>query len=107
MRYENPLYMVEDAGAADLPPAVASSSASAAARPSRSSKASATRDHPREGTTDADMAREHTDVFLQALSGVGFAEPSPTPMFPASRALRPEPHSPGTPRARGGAPEPA
>jgi alkanesulfonate monooxygenase SsuD/methylene tetrahydromethanopterin reductase-like flavin-dependent oxidoreductase (luciferase family) len=35
MRYENPLYMAEDAGAADLMPAGACSSASAAARPSR------------------------------------------------------------------------
>jgi alkanesulfonate monooxygenase SsuD/methylene tetrahydromethanopterin reductase-like flavin-dependent oxidoreductase (luciferase family) len=51
---------------------------------------------PREGTTDADMAREHTEVFLRALSGVGFAEPNPTPMFPNPPGLlRPEPHSPG------------
>ena len=42
------------------------------------------------------MAREHTEVFLQALSGVGFAEPNPTPMFPNPPGLlRPEPHSPG------------
>jgi alkanesulfonate monooxygenase SsuD/methylene tetrahydromethanopterin reductase-like flavin-dependent oxidoreductase (luciferase family) len=35
MRYENPLYMVEDAGAADLIAGGACSSASAEARPSR------------------------------------------------------------------------
>jgi alkanesulfonate monooxygenase SsuD/methylene tetrahydromethanopterin reductase-like flavin-dependent oxidoreductase (luciferase family) len=51
---------------------------------------------PPEGQTDADMARRHTDVFLQALSGAGFAEPSPSPMFPNPPGLlRPEPHSPG------------
>ena len=42
MRYENPLYMVEDAGAADLIAAAGSSSASAAAHPSRSSTAGVT-----------------------------------------------------------------
>ena len=42
------------------------------------------------------MARQHTDVFLQALSGAGFAQPSPSPMFPNPPGLlRPEPHSPG------------
>jgi alkanesulfonate monooxygenase SsuD/methylene tetrahydromethanopterin reductase-like flavin-dependent oxidoreductase (luciferase family) len=42
------------------------------------------------------MARQHTDVFLQVLTGAGFAEPNPTPMFPNPPGLlRPEPHSPG------------
>ena len=51
---------------------------------------------PGEGETDADMARQHSSVFLEALSGVGFAQPSPTPMFPNPPGLlRPEPHSPG------------
>jgi alkanesulfonate monooxygenase SsuD/methylene tetrahydromethanopterin reductase-like flavin-dependent oxidoreductase (luciferase family) len=51
---------------------------------------------PPEGKTDADMARQHADVFLQALSGAGFAEPNPSPMFPNPPGLlRPEPHSPG------------
>jgi alkanesulfonate monooxygenase SsuD/methylene tetrahydromethanopterin reductase-like flavin-dependent oxidoreductase (luciferase family) len=35
MRYENPMYMAEDAGAAATSPAGACNSASAAARPSR------------------------------------------------------------------------
>ena len=42
MRYENPMYMAEDAGAPTSSPAGACSSASAAARPSRSSMAFAT-----------------------------------------------------------------
>jgi alkanesulfonate monooxygenase SsuD/methylene tetrahydromethanopterin reductase-like flavin-dependent oxidoreductase (luciferase family) len=42
------------------------------------------------------MARQHTDVFLQALSGAGFAQPNPSPMFPNPPGLlRPEPYSPG------------
>ena len=42
------------------------------------------------------MARQHTEVFLQALSGAGFAEPNPTPMFPNPPGLlRLEPHSAG------------
>ena len=44
---------------------------------------------PSEGETDADMAREHAAVFLQALSGVGFATPNPTPMFSIPRACAP------------------
>jgi alkanesulfonate monooxygenase SsuD/methylene tetrahydromethanopterin reductase-like flavin-dependent oxidoreductase (luciferase family) len=44
----------------------------------------------------ADMAREHTEVFLQVLSGAGFAEPNPSPMFPNPPGLlRPEPFSAG------------
>src|SRR5690349_21456372 len=51
---------------------------------------------PAEGTTDADMARDHTKVFLEVLSGKGFAEPNPRPMFPNPPGLlRVEPHSPG------------
>jgi alkanesulfonate monooxygenase SsuD/methylene tetrahydromethanopterin reductase-like flavin-dependent oxidoreductase (luciferase family) len=51
---------------------------------------------PTEGKTDADMARQHAEVFLQALSGAGFAEPNPSPMFPNQPGLlRPEPHSVG------------
>ena len=42
------------------------------------------------------MAREHTEVFLQALTGAGFAAPNPRPMFANPPGLlRPEPHSAG------------
>ena len=51
---------------------------------------------PREGTDHADMAREHTQVFLQVLEGEGFAEPNPRPMFANPPGLlRLEPHAPG------------
>src|SRR4051812_10400716 len=97
MRYENPLYMVEDAGAADL-----ISRGRLQLGISRGSPEQVIDGFryfgyaPEEGKTDADMARDHTDVFLQALSGVGFAQPNPSPMFPNPPGLlRPEPHSPG------------
>src|SRR3712207_7587680 len=51
---------------------------------------------PAEGSSDADMAREHTRVFLEVLSGQGFAQPNPRPMFANPPGLlRIEPHSPG------------
>jgi alkanesulfonate monooxygenase SsuD/methylene tetrahydromethanopterin reductase-like flavin-dependent oxidoreductase (luciferase family) len=51
---------------------------------------------PPEGKTDADMARQHTEVLLEVLLGKGFAKPSPNPMFPnPSGLLRVEPHSEG------------
>ena len=83
MRYENPLYMVEDAGAADL-----ISGGRLQLGISRGSPEQVIDGfryfgyEPPEGQTDADMARQHTEVFLQALSGVGFAQPNPSPMFP-------------------------
>src|SRR3954470_23429858 len=97
MRYENPLYMVEDAGAADL-----ISRGRLQLGISRGSPEQVIDGFhyfgyaPEEGKTDADMARDHTELFLQALSGVGFAHPNPSPMFPNPPGLlRPEPHSPG------------
>ena len=51
---------------------------------------------PAEGSDHAEMAREHTRVFLEVIKGEGFAQPNPRPMFPnPPGALRVEPHSPG------------
>jgi alkanesulfonate monooxygenase SsuD/methylene tetrahydromethanopterin reductase-like flavin-dependent oxidoreductase (luciferase family) len=51
---------------------------------------------PAEGETDADMARRHTQVFLELLDGAGFAQPNPRPMFPNPPGLlRLEPFAPG------------
>jgi alkanesulfonate monooxygenase SsuD/methylene tetrahydromethanopterin reductase-like flavin-dependent oxidoreductase (luciferase family) len=51
---------------------------------------------PPEGETDADLARHHTDVFLEVLRGEGFAKPNPRPMFSNPPGLlRLEPYSEG------------
>jgi alkanesulfonate monooxygenase SsuD/methylene tetrahydromethanopterin reductase-like flavin-dependent oxidoreductase (luciferase family) len=97
MRYENPLYMAEDAGSADL-----ISRGRLQLGISRGSPEQVIDGYrhfgyvPPEGMTDADMARRHTRVFLDVLEGKGFAEPNPNPMFPnPSGLLRLEPHAPG------------
>ncbi|WP_441230161.1 LLM class flavin-dependent oxidoreductase [Tardiphaga sp. 215_C5_N2_1] len=97
MRYENPLYMAEDAGSADL---IASGRLQLGI--SRGSPEQVIDGYryfgyaPPEGQTDADMARRHTEVFLDVLQGKGFAQPNPNPMFPNPPGLlRLEPHSEG------------
>jgi alkanesulfonate monooxygenase SsuD/methylene tetrahydromethanopterin reductase-like flavin-dependent oxidoreductase (luciferase family) len=97
MRYENPLYMTEDAGAADL-----ISGGRLQLGISRGSPEQVIDGYryfgyqPPEGMSDADMARRHTEVFLQMLSGEGFAQPNPRPMFANPPGLlRLEPHSEG------------
>ena len=97
MRYENPLYMAEDAGAADL-----ISGGRLQLGISRGSPEQVIDGWryfgyaPAEGEDQADMARRHTEVFLEVLRGKGFAEPNPRPMFPNPPGLlRVEPHSEG------------
>lgn len=97
MRYENPLYMVEDAGAADL---IAGGRLQLGiSRGSGEQVVDGWRYfgyQPAEGEEHADMARRHTAAFLEVLKGEGFAEPNPQPMFPnPPGALRVEPHSEG------------
>ncbi len=97
MRYENPLYMAEDAGAADL-----IAGGRLQLRVSRGSPEQVIDGwryfgyQPPEGQTDADMGRRHAEVFLDVLRGQGFAQPNPRPMFPNPPGLlRLEPHSEG------------
>jgi alkanesulfonate monooxygenase SsuD/methylene tetrahydromethanopterin reductase-like flavin-dependent oxidoreductase (luciferase family) len=97
MRYENPLYMAEDASAADL--ISGSRLQLGLSRGSPEQVIDGWRYfgyQPAEGETDADMGRRHTEVFLDVLRGQGFAQPNPRPMFPNPPGLlRPEPHSSG------------
>ena len=97
MRYENPLYMAEDAGAADI---IAGGRLQLGiSRGSPEQVIDGWRYFgyvPPEGQTDAEMARHHTQVFLDVLRGEGFAKPNPRPMFPNPPGpLRLEPHSEG------------
>jgi alkanesulfonate monooxygenase SsuD/methylene tetrahydromethanopterin reductase-like flavin-dependent oxidoreductase (luciferase family) len=97
MRYENPLYMAEDAGAADL---IAGGRLQLGiSRGSPEQVIDGWRHfgyQPGEGESDADMGRRHARLFLDLLSGRGFAQPNPNPMFPNPPGLlRLEPHSPG------------
>ena len=97
MRYENPLYMVEDAGAADL--ISGGRLQLGISRGSPEQVIDGWRHFgyaPAEGQSDADMGRRHAEVFLRLLNGEGFAKPSPNPMFPNPPGLlRLEPHSDG------------
>ena len=97
MRYENPLYMVEDAGAADL---IAGGRLQLGI--SRGSPEQVIEGwryfgyQPAAEQNDADMGRRHAEVFLDLLRGQGFAQPNPRPMFPNPPGLlRLEPYSAG------------
>lgn len=97
MRYENPLYMAEEAAAADL-----ISAGRLQLGVSRGSPETALAGYesfgyvPAEGDTDADLARQHVAVFLAAIEGAGVTEANPKttgssgylPILPQSPGLR-------------------
>ena len=98
MRYENPLYMAEDAGAADLiaggrlqlgisrgsPEQVIDGFRYFGYAPAE------------DDAVGADMARKHTEVFLQVLNGAGFARAQPHADVPEpARAASPRAPRPG------------
>lgn len=97
MRYESPLYLAEDAGAADLIAGGRLQLGISRGSPEQVVDGYRYFGHvPAEGSDAATMAREHAQVFLEVLEGEGFAEPNPQPMFPNPPGLlRIEPHSPG------------
>ena len=97
MRYENPHYMAEDAGAADL---IAGGRLQLGiSRGSPEQVIDGWRHfgyQPAEGENDEDMGRRHAQEFLELLRGKGFAKPNPRPMFPNPPGLlRLEPYSEG------------
>src|SRR6201992_1885370 len=77
MRYENPLYMAEDAGSADL-----ISGGRLQLGISRGSPEQVVDGwryfgyQPSEGEDDTAMGRRHAEEFLQLLGGLGFAQPN-------------------------------
>jgi len=97
MRYENPHYMAEDAGAADL---IARGRLQLGiSRGSPEQVIDGWRYfgyRPVEGENDEGLGRRHAKEFLELLGGEGFAKPNPRPMFPNPPGLlRLEPHSEG------------
>src|ERR1700757_5394367 len=97
MRYENPQYMAEDAGAADL---IAGGRLQLGiSRGSPEQVIDGWRYfgyRPIDGEDDADMGRRHAEEFLNLLRGNGFARPNPRPMAPNPPGLlHLEPYSEG------------
>src|SRR6201984_397780 len=82
MRYENPHYMAEDAGAADV---IAGGRLQLGiSRGSPEQVIDGWRyvgNQPDAGEDDAAMARRRAETFLDLLNGAGFARPNPHPMF--------------------------
>jgi len=97
MRYENPLYMVEDAGAADLISGGRLQLGISRGSPEQVIEGWRYFGYDlADGETDADMGRNKALAFLAQLKGEGFAQPNPYPMFPNPPGLlRLEPHSEG------------
>ena len=97
MRYENPHYMAEDAGSADLIAGGRLQLGISRGSPEQVIEGWRYFGHdPAEGETDADMGRRHAETFLELLGGKGFAQPNPRPMFSNPPGLlRLEPHSEG------------
>ena len=97
MRYENPLYMAEDAGAADLIARGRLQLGISRGSPEQVIDGWRYFGHsPAEGESDAEMGRRRAEEFLDLLRGEGFAQPNPRPMFPNPPGLlRLEPHAKG------------
>lgn len=95
MRYENPLYMAEDAASADVISAGRLQLGISRGSPEPALRgAEAFGYAPVEGQSDADLAREKTRLFRAAIAGAGVVQADPA-MTGAAGLLAVQPHSPG------------
>ncbi len=97
MRYENPHYMAEDAGAADLIARSRLQLGISRGSPEQVIEGWRYFGHQlKEGEDDAALGRRQAEAFLELLGGKGFAKPNPRPMFANPPGLlRLEPFSAG------------
>src|SRR5438309_942870 len=95
MRYENPLYMAEEAGAADLISGGRLQLGVSRGSPEPALHGAEAFGHvPEAGSSDADMAREKTRIFRAAIDGAGMVESDPE-MTGLRTRLAVQPQSPG------------
>src|SRR5690606_19082394 len=96
MGYENPLYMAEEAAAADLISGGRLQLGISRGSPETALRGSESFGYvPGDGQTDADLAREKTELFRAAIDGAGVAHANPQMTGGAEGALAIEPQSPG------------
>ena len=107
MRYENPLYMAEEAAAADLIAAGRLQLGISRGSPEPALHGSEAFGYvPADGQSDADLARAKTEVFRAAIAGNGMVRADPQ-MTGLDGMLAVQPLSPGLPDRIGGARAPA
>jgi alkanesulfonate monooxygenase SsuD/methylene tetrahydromethanopterin reductase-like flavin-dependent oxidoreductase (luciferase family) len=95
MRYENPLYMAEDAAAADLIAGGRLQLGISRGSPEPALRGSEAFGYvPEPGSTDADVARSHAEIFRAAIAGAGVAQSNPG-MTGSDAPLAIQPQSPG------------
>jgi alkanesulfonate monooxygenase SsuD/methylene tetrahydromethanopterin reductase-like flavin-dependent oxidoreductase (luciferase family) len=95
MRYENPLYMAEEAAAADLISGGRMQLGISRGSPEPALHGSEAFGYvPADGATDADMARDHTRLFRAAIAGAGVVA-ADVRMTGSAGMLPIQPQSPG------------
>ncbi|HWS32559.1 MAG TPA: LLM class flavin-dependent oxidoreductase [Actinoplanes sp.] len=96
MRYENPLYMAEEAAATDLISGGRLQLGVSRGSPETALRGSETFGYvPADGETAADSARQKTEVFLAAIDGTPVARTDPARTGGVSGGLAITPQSPG------------